>query len=96
MAGRFSEPYIPRDNGLEHLLLEVVLDLFLNLLGELRTQVKHGQDNTKDLDIRIELLLNDIDGLDELSQTFESILLTLDGNDDLIRCSQCIDREKTE
>ncbi len=84
MAGSFSESYIPWDYGLEDLLLEVILNLFLDLLGELCAEVKHRQYYAQDLDIRIELLLNDIDRLDELSKTFESIILTLDRDNDLI------------
>ena len=96
MAGRLSKPYISGNKSLKYLIAEVILDLIFYLSGKLCSLIEHGQNYTENVDILIEFLFDLIDCIYKLRQSFKSVVLTLDRNDQIIRCRKSIDRQDTQ
>ena len=46
--------------------------------GQVRPTIGHGQDDAIDLEIRVEVVTNEIDGGDQLGQSFECLELALE------------------
>ena len=79
------------DDGLEHQLLEMTFHLVVDLVGQTQTTVVHRQQESLDLQLRIQFALDDLDGVQELADTFECEVLTLYRDDDGVGCRQCVD-----
>ena len=76
------------DDGLEDQLLEVALYLVINLVGQTQTGVLHRQQETFNLELRIQLSLDNLDGVQQLRDTLQCEILTLYGNNDRVCCRQ--------
>src|SRR5437868_15279801 len=96
MTGRLSEPDVPRYDSLEDLPGEITLDLVPDLERETRPAIKHRQDDSIDPEAGIEPLPNQLHGLEQMSEPFESIELALKRNDHPIGGDQGIDGEEPE
>ncbi len=81
MAGSFTQSNISGDNGPEYLVSEVSLDFLGDLMGEIIPAIKHGEDNSLDLQFWVEGLLDQAYRLEKLAQPFQGIVLALKRND---------------
>src|SRR6266853_4107319 len=76
-ARRLGEPYVARNHGLVHLLAEVLLQLRGHLLRECIARVVHGSKQPFDIELRIQVLADLLDRVDEIGQPLERVVLAL-------------------
>src|SRR5438128_4319042 len=93
---RLGEPDGAGDEVPADLRPEVVADLLGDLLRQLGACVVHREDDGADLELRIQVRLHQLDVPQELTQTFEGVVLALDRHDDLVRRRQPVDGEQAE
>ncbi len=77
VARGLGKAYIAGNDRGENLIAKMGTDLFADLMGKVVAPIKHGQQDTQHLEFRIELLLNQPDGLHQLTQTLHGIEFTL-------------------
>jgi hypothetical protein len=70
-AGSFGETDISRDYRLENLVSEEGSQICLDLPGQIRTIVVHGQENAFNGQLRVEGVLDSADGIHELGDPFK-------------------------
>ena len=64
--------------------------------GQVRPGVEHGQDDPVEREARVEMVADEIDGGEQLGQTLECVVLTLERDEDRIGGGQGIDGQETE
>ena len=62
-----------------------------DLLGQVRPGVVHREHDSLHIQMLIQSFANQVDGVDQLAQSLEGIVLALDGNQHGIRCHHGID-----
>ena len=70
VAGAFRELHVALDDGLENQFLEMAFHLVVDLVGQAQTTVVHGQQESLDLQFRVEFALDDLDGVEQFADTF--------------------------
>ena len=58
----------------------MLMDGCHNIIGKVRSRIRHGHDNSFYGKIRVARFPNTINGLDELGDPFQGVEFTLDGN----------------
>ncbi len=96
VARTFAQLHVALDDGLEHQFLEVSLHLVVNLVGKAETAVVHGEQEAFDLEFRVELALDDLDGVEQFADTFKSEIFALHRDDDAVGCCQRVDGDESE
>ena len=96
VAGRFGEPYIARNRMIEQFGAEKFLDFLLDLAGDERPGIVHGQHDAVDSQTGIAVLLHQANGIDQLGKPLERIKFALNGNDDAVRRDERVDRQKAQ
>ena len=79
-----------------HLVAEVVPDVLLDRVGQPGTPVVHGQQDRGDLELRVEVLPDQVDVVDQLVQALQRVVLALDRDQHLLRGDQRVDRQQAE
>ena len=67
-----------------------------NLAAEIESGVEHGKQHTVECEAGIEILLHQPHGIEQLRDSFERVVLALDGNEQTLRCRQHVEREQSE
>ena len=96
MALTLAQLDVALDDGLEYQLLEVALHLIVNLVGKAKTTVVHGEQETFDLELGVELALDNLDGVEQLADTLKSKVFALYGDDDAVGCCERVDCDETQ
>jgi hypothetical protein len=87
VTGGFTEPDVPWDDCLENLIFEVIFYLMGDLVGEVVSAIKHGEEDPFELELWIERLFDQADCFKKLSETFHSVIFALQRDDDGVgRC----------
>src|SRR6267154_965788 len=76
-ARRFGEPYVAWNHGLVHLLAEVLLQLRRHLLRERIARIVHGTKQPFDIELRVQVLADPLDRVDEIGEPLERVVLAL-------------------
>src|SRR5216117_65988 len=92
-AWRLGEPYVARDHGLVHLLAEMLLQLRRHLLCERVTRIVHGSKQPFDIELRIQVLADLLDRVDEIGEPLERVILALHRDHHRIGCHQSVQGE---
>ena len=74
----------------------MLADLARDLAAEARASVVHGDDDAEDVELRIQVLLHERDGVEQLGEPFERVVLGLHRDEDLPRGDQRVDREHAQ
>lgn len=69
MARGLAEAHIPRDDRLKYFIAKMRLDFGDNLVAEIVSRIKHGQQNSLDFELRIEVLFNQSRRIEELAES---------------------------
>ena len=69
-------------------------DLVGHLVGQLGPGVVHGEDDGRDVELRVEVGRDQVDVAHELAQTLEGVVLALDGDEHLVGRRQGVDRDQ--
>ena len=85
-----------RDGGLVHLGAEVLLHLFHHLHGQVVPQREHGEHHALDIQIRVILFADGLEGADQLRQTFQRIILALHRDEDAVAGAQAVQRQQVK
>ena len=96
VARSLGELDITLDDGLEHQFLEVALHLVVDLVGQAQTTVEHRQQETFDLQVRVQLVFDDLDGVEQLADTLQCKVFALYGDDHGVGSRQGIDGDEAQ
>ena len=72
------------------------LHLIVDLIGQTQAAVVHGQQETFNLQLLVELTLNNFDGAQQLTDTFQGEVFALHWDDHRIGCRECIYRDEPQ
>ena len=64
-----------------------------NLPREVEASVVHGEDDTVNREALVDTALNEVDGVQELAESFEGKVLALEGDENGIGSGEHIDRQ---
>ena len=87
---------IPRDDRVEHARSKVSADFRRDIGRQLRPAVEHRQHDTLHREGGIEVVSNEIERGEQLGQSFQGVVLTLERNENGVGSGQCVDGEETE
>ena len=96
MAGGFAELDVALDDGLEDQSFEVGLDLFVDLIIEACTAIVHRHQEALYIELGIESLAHDTDGIEELRDPFEGKVFALHGDEYGVGSHQGVDGNQPE
>lgn len=96
-AGSLAQADRAWNDGLIDRLGEVIAHVVDNLVGEIGPAVVHGHDDAFEEQVRIRSAVADLLGdADDIGETFEAIVLALDGYNQLVRGCQRASHENTQ
>ena len=96
VAGRLRNADGARDSGLVHLGAEVLLHLLHHLHGQVVPQREHGEHHALDIQIRVILFADGLEGADELRQAFQRIVLALHRDQHTVAGAQAVEGEQVQ
>lgn len=96
MTGRLADAHRSRDHRLQDAVAEVVTDLVGDVVGQAGPAVEHGQEDGRDLQVGVEVELDQFHVLQELTESLQRVVLALDGDEDLLRGHERVDREQPQ
>ena len=77
MARCLRELDVTLDNGLEYEFLDVALHFIVDLVGETQTTVLHCQLESFYLQLRVQFVLDNLNGVQQLADTLQGKILSL-------------------
>src|SRR5450830_461242 len=87
IAGRFAHAYAPGDDGSEDSLSKMLDEFILDLCRQDSPLVEHGHQDAQQGEIWVQTLLDQADRSQQVRQSFQCVVLTLDGDNDFVcRC----------
>src|SRR5215212_9496501 len=95
-AGRFTQPYVPRDYGMEDLVPKEGTYFLGHLMGQVSTWIEHGKQHPSDFETRVQFLPDHPDALHELGQPLQRVVLALYGDKELIRGGQRVQSQEIQ
>ena len=75
---------------------EVRANLALDLLGELRTLVRHGEQHAGDAQARVKIHADPFDGVPQLAEALQGVVLGLNRDHDLVGGNHDVERDEAE
>ena len=66
------------------------------MVGQTQTAVVHGQEESLDFQLRVELALDDLDGVEELADALQGKVFALYGDDDRVGSRERVDRNQSQ
>src|SRR2546430_2784600 len=92
-ARRLGEAYVAWNHGFVHLLAEVLLQLGRHLLRERIARIVHGSKQPFDIELRIQVLADLLDRVDEIGEPLECVVFALHRDHHRIGCHQPVQSE---
>ena len=96
VAGGFADADVAGDNGLENLSREVFLHLCQDLRREVQPPVVHRNQDSLNVQRWVVQPPNLSNGIGQLGQAFQSVKLTLNGDQHRMRTDQRVQRQQAE
>ena len=96
VAGCFAKAGVPVNDRLQDQILEMRPHLVHDLIRKAQARVVHGQQNAFHFKGRVELVLDNLDGIQQFAQPFQSEVLALNGHHHAVGCGQRIQGEQPE
>jgi hypothetical protein len=96
VAGGFGEAHVAGDGGLEELVVEEVLEVVADLLGEVGAVVEHGEEDAFDGELGVEAGGDAVEGGHELGDAFEGEVLGLHGDEEGVGGDEGVEGEEVE
>ncbi len=96
MRRRLRDPDVARYDGLVDLGAEMRPDVGRDHLREVVPLVEHRQDDSEDLERRVEGAPHPLDGADEMAQPFEGVELDLERDQDGVRRAKRVQCQQVE
>ena len=90
MARSLAETRVARNNGGEHYIAKVALELLIDLVGKSQTCVIHSEQEALDVETAIKLRLDDANGVEQLADALKCEVLGLNGDNHTVGCCQGI------
>ena len=88
--------HVALDDGLEHQFLEVAFHFVVDLVGLSQARVVHRQQEAFDFEGRVQLRLDDLDGVQQLADAFEREVFGLHGDDDRVGGGKRVDGNESQ
>src|SRR6266540_1166962 len=96
IARRFGETDIARDHRTVEFVTEVLLQIGRHVERERIARIVHRAQQSLDFEPLIQVRAHAADGLDQIGQAFECVILALHRNQHAIRGAQAIEREQRQ
>ena len=96
VALAFAQFDVALYHRLEYQFLEVALYLVVYLAGQTQTVVVHREQESLYLKFRIQLALDDLDGVEQFADALYCEVLALYRDDDTVGSSECVDGDESE
>ena len=96
VAGSLGHPDVARDDRPEHLVRKVGPHLRGDLVGQSGAAVVHRQEHGGHVDAGVQVCPYQLDGVEQLCQPLQGVVLTLDRNEYLASRDQRVQREQAE
>ena len=96
MAGRFAEPDVARDDGLEDLLLKELPHVTRDLLAKVRAFVVHREQHAVDIECGIQRAAHAFERGHQIGQTFEREVLAVQWDEDGVGGDQRVEGQQAE
>src|SRR5580698_4157769 len=93
---RLGEPYIARNDDIEELVAEMLLELLRHLLLQRDARVEHDPQQPDHLQVAIQVRVHLLDRVDEVRQPLQREVFALHGYDDAIRRAQAVERQQRQ
>jgi hypothetical protein len=77
-------------------IAQVTADLVRDVSRQLRPCVEHRQDDALDVELRVQVVADEVEGGKQLGQSFQGVVLALQWDQDGVRCRQRIDGQQSE
>jgi hypothetical protein len=95
-ARRLGQAHVARHGAAEHLRTEVLLRIIGHLSAQVEPRVVHRQQHAIEREWRIEVLLHEANGVQQLRDALERVVLALDRDDDAVGRRQHVQRDEPE
>ena len=95
-AGGFRQPDVPGNYGPEHPMREVLLGVLRHLPAQIQARVVHREQDAVDREGLVEILLHHLDGVEQLRNSLERVVLALDGDEHPVRGGQHVQRDQSQ
>src|SRR5262245_44579462 len=96
MAGCLGEPHAARNDGLEYLIGEELLEIVGDLARQIGPVIIHSEQNAFDSQVVLKRISDSIDSVEQLRDALQGEEFALNGNKDGIGGDQGVQREKIE
>ena len=96
VAGRFAEPDVPRDDGVERLFLEELPHVARHLLAQVRALVVHRQQDALDVERRVERRANAAHRRHEVGEPLEREVLAVQRDEHGVGGDERVERQEAE
>src|SRR2546428_4872589 len=96
IARRFGETDIARDHCTVEFVTEVLLQIGRHVERERVARVVHRAQQSLDFELRIQMRTHAADGLDQIGQALERVILALHRNQNAVRGAQTVEREQRQ
>ncbi len=96
VARRLGKADASRDDGLEDELAEMAPHLGGHISREPGAPVHHRQEHPRERKLRIEARAYELDGVEELREPLERVVLALHGHEHAIRGRKTVDRQRPQ
>ena len=95
MARRFCQTNVPRNHSLIDSLLYVFLNRSHYLSRQIGAGIIHGEDDPLNIQRLVQALPHEINRVNQLAETFQRIILTLNRNQNSVRRHHGVDCQQT-
>ena len=97
VAGSFRETDVAWNDGIQHLPWKVSVDLVTDLEREARTTIEHREQDSQEIETRIQLLSHELHRLlEQMSQPLERVKLALQWDEDPVCRDERVDGQEPE
>src|SRR5438876_5729041 len=78
----FAEPNVPRNDRFQQGIAKMLRDVLPNLFRQIRTVVKHGEQDSFDFQVFVELMANALERIHQIGKTFQRKVFALNRYED--------------
>ena len=96
VARSLAQARVARNHGVEHHVAEMRLQLLIDLVGKAKSRVVHGEEESLNLQVAVQLRLDNSYGVEQLADAFEGKILSLHWNNHRVGGREGIHGDKAE
>src|SRR6266536_1048729 len=94
MARGLGQANVTWNYRFEDLTWEIPSDLLADLQGETRATIEHRENNTEDIELRVQTVADELHRLHQVRQALHGVELALKRHQNPVRRGECVDRQE--